>query len=161
MSDSATPWTVAHQAPLSMEFSGKTIGVGCHFFLQGIFPTQGLNLGLVHCRQTLYPLSHQQWPISIHTHAHLVKWNKLQNNVYGVIMLCRKQTILYMCTYVWSVANEQRELWKAQQPVNTDPIRRSRCEWLALFLYILQLQCLHCFPGHNKHLLFLNLKNSK
>ena len=27
--------------------------------LQGIFPTQGLNLGLPHCRQTLYPLSHQ------------------------------------------------------------------------------------------------------
>ena len=27
--------------------------------LQGIFPTQGLNLGLPHCRQTLCPLSHQ------------------------------------------------------------------------------------------------------
>ena len=26
-------------------------GVGCHFLLQGIFPTQGLNLGLLHCRQ--------------------------------------------------------------------------------------------------------------
>ena len=32
---------------------------GCHFFLQGIFPTQGLNLGLPHCKQTLYRLSHQ------------------------------------------------------------------------------------------------------
>ena len=31
----------------------------CHFLLQGIFLTQGLNLGLRHCRQTLYPLSHQ------------------------------------------------------------------------------------------------------
>ena len=31
----------------------------CHFLLQGIFPTQGLNLGLPHCRQTLYRLSHQ------------------------------------------------------------------------------------------------------
>ena len=38
-----TPWTVAHQAPLSMEFSSKSTGVGCHFLLQGIFPTQGLN----------------------------------------------------------------------------------------------------------------------
>ena len=38
---------------------GKSTGVGCHFFLQGIFPTQGLNLGLSHCRQTLYRLSHQ------------------------------------------------------------------------------------------------------
>ena len=31
----------------------------CHFLLQEIFPTQGLNLGLRHCRQTLYHLSHQ------------------------------------------------------------------------------------------------------
>ena len=28
-------------------------------FSRGIFPTQGLNRGLLHCRQTLYPLSHQ------------------------------------------------------------------------------------------------------
>ena len=32
----ATPWTVAHQALLSMEFS-KNTGVSCHFLLQGIF----------------------------------------------------------------------------------------------------------------------------
>ena len=38
---------------------GKNTGVGCHALLQGIFPTQGLNLGLPHCRWTLYPLSHQ------------------------------------------------------------------------------------------------------
>ena len=31
----------------------------CHFLLQGIFLTQGLNLGLPHCRQTLYCLGHQ------------------------------------------------------------------------------------------------------
>ena len=33
--------------------------MGCHFLLQGIFPTQELNPGLPHCRQMLYPLSHQ------------------------------------------------------------------------------------------------------
>ena len=37
----------------------KNTGVGCHFLLQGIFLTQGLNLGLPHCRQMLYCLSHQ------------------------------------------------------------------------------------------------------
>ena len=42
MSDSATPWTAAHQTPISMEFPGKNTRVGCHF-LQGIFPTQGSN----------------------------------------------------------------------------------------------------------------------
>ena len=41
VSDSlAIPWTVAHQAPLCMGFPwGKNAGVGCHFLLQGIFPT--------------------------------------------------------------------------------------------------------------------------
>ena len=34
-------------------------GVGCHSFLQGVFPTQGVNLGLLHCRQILYCLSQQ------------------------------------------------------------------------------------------------------
>ena len=33
--------------------------MGCHFLFQGIFPTQWLNPGLQHCRQTLYHLSHQ------------------------------------------------------------------------------------------------------
>ena len=49
----ATPWTVAHQAPPSMESPGENTGVSCHFLLQGIFPTQGLNPGLPHCRQRL------------------------------------------------------------------------------------------------------------
>ena len=31
----------------------------CHFLLQGIFPTQELNPGLLHCRQTLYQLSYK------------------------------------------------------------------------------------------------------
>ena len=37
----------------SCDFPGKNTGVGCHFLLQGIFPTQELNLGLLHCRQIL------------------------------------------------------------------------------------------------------------
>ena len=35
--------------------SGKNTGVGCHALLQGIFPTQGSNTGLPHCRQILLP----------------------------------------------------------------------------------------------------------
>ena len=41
------------------DFPGKSTGVGCHCLLQGIFPTQGSNMGLPHCRQTLYCLSYQ------------------------------------------------------------------------------------------------------
>ena len=38
---------------------GKNTGVGCHVLLQGIFPTQGSNPGLPHCRWILHCLSHQ------------------------------------------------------------------------------------------------------
>ena len=34
--------------------------MGCHFLLWGIFLTPGLNLCLLHCRQILYPLNHQE-----------------------------------------------------------------------------------------------------
>ena len=41
---------------------GKNAGVGCHALLQGIFPTQGSNPGLPHCRWIFYCLSHQGSP---------------------------------------------------------------------------------------------------
>ena len=41
---------------------GKNTGVGCHFLLQGIFSTQGSNVGLPHGGQILYCLSHQRGP---------------------------------------------------------------------------------------------------
>ena len=50
----ATPWTIQ-----SMEFSRpENTGVGSLSLLQGIFPTQGSNPGLPHCRWILYQLSH-------------------------------------------------------------------------------------------------------
>ena len=55
----ATPWTVVYQLLCPWDFPGKNTGLGCHFLLQGIFPAQGSNLGLPHCRQILYHLSHQ------------------------------------------------------------------------------------------------------
>jgi len=42
--------------------SGNNTGVGCHALLQGIFPTQGSNTGLPHCRRILYQLSHKRSP---------------------------------------------------------------------------------------------------
>ena len=59
----ATPWTVACTKLLHpWDFPGKSTGVDCHFLLHGIFLTQGSNPGLLHCRQTLYHLSHQGSP---------------------------------------------------------------------------------------------------
>ena len=65
------PWTVACKAPLSMGIlqAGRLEWVAMFsilewvaILLQGTFPTQGLNLGLPHCRQILYRLSHQGSP---------------------------------------------------------------------------------------------------
>ena len=53
----ATPWTTVYQAPLSMRFSRQDTGVGCHFLLQRIFPTQAKSL----------PLSHQGSPRLAHS----------------------------------------------------------------------------------------------
>ena len=52
----ATSWIVACQAPLSMEFSRQEYWMGSHSLLQGIFLTQRLNVGLLHCRQILSSL---------------------------------------------------------------------------------------------------------
>ena len=46
-------------------FPGKNTGVGCHFLVQGTFPTQESNLSLLHCRQTLYLRSHQGSPCHV------------------------------------------------------------------------------------------------
>ena len=62
---------------------GKNTGVGCHALLQGIFPTQGSNLGLLHCRWILYHLGHQGNP-KIY----------IQCNIYTSIFY-----IIYTCTY--------------------------------------------------------------
>ena len=42
--------------------SGQNTGMRSHSLLQGIFPTQGLKPGLLHCRQILYQLSHTESP---------------------------------------------------------------------------------------------------
>ena len=49
----ATPWTVPTRLLHPWNSPSKNTGVGCHFLLQGIFLTQGLNPGLPHCGQTL------------------------------------------------------------------------------------------------------------
>ena len=66
-----TPWTVAHQAPLSMGFPSKNTGVSCHFLLHGIFLTQGSNPHMI------------SWGRRGHNHMH--KWQghwPQENNVY-------------------------------------------------------------------------------
>ena len=71
MSNSATPWIVACQPPLSMRLSHRDFGVYCYFLIQGVFPAQGLNLHLLwllHWQADSLPLSRlgsQYWTSSL------------------------------------------------------------------------------------------------
>ena len=67
------------------DFPGKSTGVRCHFPLQRIFPTQGSNPGLLHCRQILYWLSlvslwkrFQRYPQPLSPHEDTMKslWSR-------------------------------------------------------------------------------------
>ena len=55
--DCSPPGSTVHR-----DSAGKNTGVGSLSLLQGIFPTQGSDPGLLHCRQILYQLSHQGSP---------------------------------------------------------------------------------------------------
>ena len=59
MSDSFQPPT---RLLCLWDFSGKNTGAGCQSRLQGIVPTQGSSLGLLHCRWIIYCLNHQGSP---------------------------------------------------------------------------------------------------
>ena len=81
------PWSVVH-GPCSTRLlcpwisPGKNTGVGCHFLLQGIFPTQGSNLRLLCGRQILYHWAAREvkpfipWAslILLWKHYNLVHW---------------------------------------------------------------------------------------
>ena len=52
---------------------GQNTGIGSLSLLQGIFPTQGLNTGLLHSRWILYHLSHQGSP-EMANHSSILAW---------------------------------------------------------------------------------------
>ena len=74
---------------------GQNTGVGSLSLLQGIFPTQGLNPGLLHCRQILYQLSHKgslnsatSWAVALQATVFLtISWNLLKFMSIELVML--------------------------------------------------------------------------
>ena len=58
----AIAWTVPTRLLCPWDSPGRNTGVGCHFLLQGIFPTQESNPGLLHCRQMIYQVSYEGSP---------------------------------------------------------------------------------------------------
>ena len=58
---------------------GKNTGVDWHALFQGIFPTQELNQGFLHCRQILYQLSYQGSPIQWLSYSNSLQQTVLQS----------------------------------------------------------------------------------
>ena len=101
----------------SRDSPGKNTGMRCHSLLQGIFLTQGLNLGILHCRQILYCLSHQGSPITWLINAisyycfsphHLIHWSYLWSHFLKISLVGGK--LLYSVVLVSPV--QQHELVK-------------------------------------------------
>ena len=67
---SMTPWLWPARLLCPWNSPGKNTGVSCHSLLQGIFPAQGLNPDLLHCRQIFYHPSHKGSPSAFHTNRY-------------------------------------------------------------------------------------------
>ena len=81
------------------DFPGKDTGVG--FLLQGIFPTQGSNPGLLHCRQILYWLSYKGRPILIPKTS--IKKKQIQANISKLRLywIYRLLWVVYSFSLYW------------------------------------------------------------
>ena len=118
-----TPWTLAHQAPFrpfdtgqsipgKHSCPGKNTEMRCHALLQGIFPTQGSNPGLPHCRQILHQMSHQGSPRILEWVAYPFSSRSSQpTNQTGVsciaggfftnLAIKEAHRYIYICTYLY------------------------------------------------------------
>ena len=82
-----TPWTVAHQVPLSMGFPQQNTGMGCLSLHQGIFLSQGSNPHLLNCRWVLYCWTTREAP-SIR-YIHLLIPRTCEHDLIWEESLCR------------------------------------------------------------------------
>ena len=95
------------------DFPGGSTGVGCHFLLQRIFPTQRLNPGLSQCRPTLYHLSHQESSLT-HVLLHILK-KKDSHCIIAKIRIRLRCQSMYSTTNYFPV-NQRRYTLNHLQP---------------------------------------------
>ena len=134
--------------------------MGCHFLLQEIFLTQGLNLGHLHCRQTLYHLSILGWPnfyvsrvTCLQCMFHLQGIPSFTSRIlFYCLTCCRHGNILtYFCWGSHSSTLAQNEnktplwVWKQGKGIMTAPF------WERLYPSVLGPQAgkLHPFLDQN------------
>ena len=101
-----SPTLRVHSLPSETPGKPKNTGVGSLSTLQGIFPTQELNWGLLHCRWILYQLSYQGSPIKTRV---LCKYTFQQPQLWTGTLIC------YLITWPkerkWSCSVVSKSLW--------------------------------------------------
>ena len=123
----------------------KNTGVGCHFLFQGIFPTRGLNSGLLHCRQILYHLSHQgspsryqglsQWVDSSHQVARVLE---LQFQQQSFPWIFSADFIYLLAGLAWWLRHQERICLQYRRPRFNPWVGKIhwRGEWLPIPVFL-------------------------
>ena len=110
--DCSPPGSSAHG-----DSPGKNTGVVCHALLQGIFPTQGSNSGLLHSRRILHHLSHQGRPTT---------WEKLPKNSTSTIL----------CSFgIWNKLKRWKKLSKWVPHKLRQKKKKKSSFWSVIFSY--------------------------
>ena len=96
---SATPQTIAHQAPLSMGFSRQEYWSGLPFPSPGDLPDPGIKPRSPDCRQILYHLSHQGSPFHDSAWSYSYSLQSLWNHVIGFMTSHHKNEEMRLCIF--------------------------------------------------------------
>ena len=83
---SVTPWTLLARLLHPWDFPGRNTGVGCHFLLQRIFPTQGSSLGLLYWQAGFLPSEPPGKLICVRVR----------------VLVCEIHTYMHIHTYTWN-----------------------------------------------------------
>ena len=98
------PWPAKPFGP--WDFPGKNTGVCCCFLLQGIFPTQGSNPDLLHCRQILYHWATWEAQKIFKTQFLFIKC--FLAHYRGNILTCKKLKKLTTMKLLWDMSQGTR-----------------------------------------------------
>ena len=120
----------------------QNTGGGSCSLLQGIFPTQGLNLGLPHCWKILYQLSHQGSPRTLEWVANPFSSGSSQHrNLTGVSCI----TGGFFTS--WATKEGQGktiEVWNNEKGTNLNPLRTTKDDFISVF-HIHKMEHRNCF----------------
>ena len=95
------------------DFPRRNTGVGCHFLLQGILPTQGSNPHLLHCQADSLPLNHLRSPDSTYSQTSIDIGSHARSHKYKTAdSLVTNKKVLLLVSYVsWTSNGYLDILW--------------------------------------------------